>query len=167
MALYRIPDLEIDIHRKAVLLDTNVLCAAFDPGDDRHDDAEEFLEVWEYPFIVSMGVVIEAWGLLVGSRKLWQEGLDLFAWLNNPGNASLVPQHSSLFGGAFDLIGSLHVDCVDALLSHLADDVSSHSFSDSDIAIATYDTADIVNCRQRKGLRIKVLDLRSKDYAIY
>jgi predicted nucleic acid-binding protein len=165
MALYQISAFEAEISRKAVLLDTNVLCAAFNPSDSRHEDAKAFLDLWEDPFFVSMEVVVEAWGLLVGSRKRRVEALELMLWLNNPGNVSLLPQQPQFMGEAYNLMNAVGVDCVDALLSRLAHDISTRSFGGAGMAIATYDVPHMVNCRSKQGLRVKILDLRSGDYA--
>jgi predicted nucleic acid-binding protein len=167
MALYQISAFEAEINRRAVLLDTNVLCAAFDPSDNWHQDADTFLELCEDPFFVSMEVVVEAWGLLAGARKRRLEALNLMLWLNNPGKVSLLPQQPHFLGGAYDLMNSVGVDCVDALLSRLAHDVSTQSFPGTDMAIATYDVPDMVNCKYKQGLRIRIIDLRSGDLAEY
>src|SRR4028119_1684343 len=101
-------------------------------NDDWHGNAATFLDMWPAPFVVSMGVVVETCGLLVGSRNHWSGGLNCLNWLSNPGDVSLVPQ-SSYLGRAHELIRALRVDCVDALLSRLGDDVSVQCFSDSHI----------------------------------
>ncbi len=167
MALYQIMAFETDINRRAVLLDTNVLCAAFDPRDSLHDSADAFLELCEDPLFVSMEVVVEAWGLLVGARKRRIEALNLMQWLNNPGRVSLLPQQPHFLGGAYELMNSVGVDCVDALLSRLADDVSTRSFRTTDMAIATFDVPDMVTCKYKQGLRVRIIDLRSGDVAEY
>jgi hypothetical protein len=35
------------------------------------------------------------------------------------------------------------------------------------MAIATYDVPDMVNCKYKQGLRIRIIDLRSGDLAEY
>lgn len=166
MAIYEVSAFETDVHRTAILLDTNVLCAAFDPRDAFYNDAATFLEISDNLF-VSMEVVVEAWGLLAGSRKLRQEALDLMLWLNNPGNVSLLPQQPHFLRGAYELMNSVRVDCVDAFLSRLADDISTQTFPDADMAIATYDVPDMVSCKNKQGLRLRVIDMRSQDFAEY
>lgn len=171
MALYQITAFETDINRRAVLLDTNVLCAAFDPRDSLYESADAFLELCEDPLFVSMEVVVEAWGLLAGARKRRVEALNLMRWLNNPGRVSLLPQQPHFLGGAYELMNSVGVDCVDALLSRLADDVSTRSFKSTnmatDMAIATFDVPDMVSCKNKQGLRVRIIDLRSGDIAEY
>jgi predicted nucleic acid-binding protein len=161
--LYQIPNIEIDISRAALLLDTNVLVARFYPKDQWHENASEFIDEWDDPFVVPIGVLIEAWGWLVGSRKHREGGEQLLTWVADPGTASLMPQETHYFGEAHDLIKAVYVDCVDALLSCLGNNISRTSFLDTDIVIATYDTQDIYKCRQRGGLRVQILDLRSFD----
>ena len=169
MAIYEVPGFASDIGRDAVLLDTNVLYAAFNPHDDLHESAKEFLDEWPVPFVVSMGVVVEAWGLLVrGKHRRLPMGLDLLQWLSgNPGVVSVLPQMSDSFSKAQDLVNSIRVDCMDALLSHLANDVSTRSFGTSDIRLATFDVSDFVRCKERHGLRVIIMDLTDNAYPEY
>jgi hypothetical protein len=56
-----------------------------------------------------------------------------------------------------------HVDCVDSLVSLIADDISRQCDLSPHLPIATYDTADYMRSRQIGRLRLTVLDLRSLD----
>ena len=64
-------------------------------------------------------------------------------------------------------MSSIRVDCIDALLSHLADDVSTRSFRTSDIRLATYDVSDFVRCKERHGLRVTIMDLTDVAFPEY
>jgi predicted nucleic acid-binding protein len=161
MPVYTIPAHQHDIPRNAVILDTNVLVAAFYPRDQYHEPARTFIDECSDPFVVPIAVLIETWGWIVGSRKYWEGGIDLLLWLNTPGSAELLPQDTARFDEAGNVIRSLYVDCVDALVSQLADDISRHCQFDPHIKIATYDTADIWKCKMTNALQLTVLDLKS------
>lgn len=161
MPIYTIPAHQYDIPRNAVILDTNVLFAAFYPRDQYHEDARTFVYECPDPFVVPIAVLIETWGMIVGSRKYREGGIELLLWLSTPGKAELLPQDTARFNEAGDTMKSIRVDCVDALVSHLADDISGHCQFDPHIRIATYDTADIWKCKMRNDLQLTVLDLRS------
>ena len=124
MPAYRQPLFETEMSRRAVLLDTNVLVAAFWPPDERHKDARAFLDMMEDEVIVPMAVITESWGWLVGSRRSWGDGLQLLTWLNNPGNTILIPQNVENFSHVREITHSMHIDWVDAILSCSANDVS-------------------------------------------
>ena len=64
----------IDIPRKGAVLDTNVLFPRFMDRDSVHGQASDFLENTDYFPIVLSAVVIETWGMIVGSRKDWKAG---------------------------------------------------------------------------------------------
>lgn len=161
MPIYTIPCYEQSIPRDTVILDTNVLVAAFYPRDKYHEDAKYFIDECSDPLAVPIAVLIETWGMIVGSRRYWKGGIELLAWLGTPGNAELLPQDIARFADASNKINSLHVDCVDALVSHLADDISRCCQLSSHIRVATFDTADIWRCRAKNDLHLTILDLNS------
>lgn len=144
-----------------MLLDTNVLVAAFYTRDKYHETARYFIDEWEDHFLVPVSVLVETWGMLVGSRKDWNAGLDLLMWLATPGNAMLMPQRTNRFARAHDLIASIRIDCVDAFLADFGHRISEQCDFQPYIRIATLDTADLVSCRAKKGLQITIFDLRS------
>jgi predicted nucleic acid-binding protein len=161
MPTYTIPSHDYNLRRDTVILDTNVLVAAFLPTDQHHDDARTFIEEWEEPFVVPLSVLVETWGMLVGSNKYWEGGIELLVWLSTPGNAELIAESPSNLQSIRRMISTIHVDCVDALLVHLADDVSKQCQLNPHMKIATYDTRDVMNCRMKNELHLTVLDLRS------
>lgn len=151
------PPFDVDLSRRAVLIDTNVLVAAFWPDDPLYEDTRTFLfEVVEGQLIVPMSVVVETWGMLVGSNKCWDEGIELLTWLNEPGNVTLIPQHVEHSISVKNMVSSVHIDCVDASLMYLADEVSEQCDLKPPILIATYDTADFVRCLVSHKLRFGV-----------
>jgi hypothetical protein len=159
MPTFQVSSVEIDFSRKAVLLDTNVLLAAFWPDDPKHQNASEFVfEVWEGELLIPISVVIETWGMLVGSRKRWDAGFKLLTWLNNPGNAVLLPQQTHHSVPVRDIVHGMRVDCVDGLLMYLADEVTEQCAFSPPLQIATYDMSDFVRCLLKYNLRISLIN---------
>ena len=56
-----------------MIVDTNVLVAAFHKSEPNHDDARYFLDEFDYQWLVRAAVVIETWGFIVGSQRLHGE----------------------------------------------------------------------------------------------
>ncbi len=165
MPEYQIAETVLDIARNAVLLDTNVLVEAFSEQENsgRQEYADLFLAQIEGPLLVPTVVLVEAWGILVGSRKARPAGLDLLTWLNRPGRATIVPPHRADVQGTQQIIGGLDVDCVDAMLVELATDITERCNLRPPLVIATFDTRDFTRMSLRHGLRFRVFDMRSLE----
>ena len=165
MPIYNISTAEINISRNAALVDTGVLVAAFYPGDGRHDDANTFLnELHQYALYVPIAVVIETWGILVGGQRKYREGgINLMAWLNDPGHAVLIPQYVNDFSTVQAVINSMHVDCIDAILLCMATDITDCCQLNPPIGIATYDTRDFLRCRANPNLRFNLVNAETLD----
>jgi|SRR5208337_343170 len=151
------------LSRDVTIVDTNVLLAAFWPDDSRHEDTKTFLFEIATSVIIPVPVLVETWGILVGRSKRWDCGLKLLAWIVNPGSCVTVIDRSEPVGGVQALIESAHIDCVDAYIAHLADDVTEICDFDPPIRVATYDTGDFVLCRVNHHIRLRVWDLNSLD----
>jgi len=167
MPEYKIAETVLDIARNAILLDTNVLVEAFSEQDNsaRQEYAEYFFDQLERPLLVPTVVLVEAWGVLVGSKKVRLAGLDLLTWVNLPGRATIVPPYRTDVGGTQQLAEDLSVDCVDAMLVELAHDITERCGLRPPLPIATYDTRDFTRMFRRKGdLRFRVFDMRSSDF---
>lgn len=162
---YRIDETVLNVARNAMLLDSNVLFAAFYPQEDsgRRDYARFILEEYDRPLLVPSVVVVESWGMLVGSRGSFPAGLELLAWLNSPGRAIIVPPPRAAVQGTEQLIRALHVDCVDAMLAELATHITDRCDLRPALPIATFDTRDFTRLAQAPGLRLSVFDMRSGD----
>lgn len=159
MPIFHISPFDIDLSRGALLLDTNVLVAAFWTDDPKHQNASEFVfEFWEGELLIPFPVVVETWGMLVGSRKRWDAGFNLLTWLNSPGKAVVLPQHINHSIQVHDIVQRMRVDCVDALLMYLADEVTQQCTFKPPIKIATYDMSDFVRCSSARNLRISLLN---------
>jgi len=150
------------IARGAILLDTNVLVGAFWPEDQNHEVCQLIFDMPEQ-LLVPLGVVVESWGMLVGSRKRWDCGLQLLAWLANPGTDAYVIHHADRIESVRDLIQKVNVDCVDALLVWMANTITEHCQLTLPIRIATFDTADFVKCMRTGRFKLKLLDMKTLD----
>ena len=163
MPIYNSPTFSHDINRQAVMLDTNILVAAFRRHDDFHEVAIYFLNEWPDPFIIPISVLVECWGMLEGSYKNRQAAIDLYKWASSPGNATIFPQESATFNLSLDIINEVRVDSVDALIAQLAHDISIQCQLNPPLKIVTLDTKDIIKCRVQFNLNIGIFDLRSYD----
>ena len=150
-----------DIARHAVVLDTCVLVAAFCSRDQYHQHARDYIDQAQNPLVVPIAVLVEAWGRIVGSLKDQDGGEEMLRWVTTPGQAQVLPQGTDRLDDVSSTVIRLRVDCVDALISHLADDISAQWGCAPYITIATYDTRHFWNCRDHNRLRLMVQDLRS------
>ena len=163
MPIYNIPEFSFDVNRHAVMLDTNILVAAFIDSDEYHDTAWYFLNEWDDPFIVPVSVLVECWGMLAGSFKNWQAAINLYEWASSPGNATIFPQDVASYNFVEDMLRRLRVDSVDALIAMMAHDISTHCELHPPLRIATLDTRDIIKCQVEFNLKVGIFDLRSFD----
>lgn len=166
MPEYRTQEAILDIARNAMLIDTNVLIAAFCPDEDpgRQELAQYMLHQQdERPLLVPSAVVVEAWGLLVGSRRHHSAGLELLLWLNSPNRATIVPPHPLDVQVTHALVAGLHIDCVDAMLAELATHITVCCELQPALRIATFDTRDFTRMLAAQELRFTVFDMRSWD----
>jgi hypothetical protein len=164
MPAYTVDSCQVDILGDLLLLDTGILVAKFLPEDGKHDDVEVFLDMYgeERQLAVPIPVVIEAWGLLVGSKGRWDCGMRLLLWLSDPGNSVvLLSQHTDAFDTVRELSALIHVDYIDASLSCLANDVTRQCDLSPHASVATYDTGDFLRCRAKWDLRFRIFDLKS------
>jgi predicted nucleic acid-binding protein len=147
-----------------MLLDTNVLAARFHGGDAHHEDTTVFLDEWDFQWLVPSFVVVEAWGLVVGSWKNRDGGRALLSWLNTPGKAVILPRHDEPLLGVEELIGRIHrLDCVDAMLAELADDITTKCALTPNLRIATFDAVDYYSIKAQRNLKLTVYDVRSLE----
>lgn len=164
MPQYVIDQTVLEIPRDSMLVDTNVLVAAFLPGEDadRHYYATYILEENGRPLLVPMAVVVEALGFIIGSRRNFGAGLFLLAWLNTPGRATLVPNHSVELGETHRLMNRHSVDCVDAMLVELATDITNVCLLRPAMPIATWDS-DFARMSQRDGVKLSIFNPEDQE----
>lgn len=161
MPTFRISQSELEVHRTATIVDTNVLLAAFWPDDSHHLDCQTFLFDLAEEVVIAVPVLVETWGLLVGKAKRWDCGLKLLEWLASPASSVVLIDRAKDLPTVGELIGKLHVDCVDAYLVHLAHDLSKECAFEPPITVATYDTGDFMRCRLQYSFRLRLWDLNS------
>lgn len=164
MPLYKIDEFQIEVSRLAALVDTNVLVNAFLPQEPKHDEALLFLEEWNGQLLMPITVIVEAWGMLVGSRKRHDCGCNLLAWVSSPGSpVYLLPQHSDRLDRIEEIARDMRIDCVDALLLYLADEFTEQGDFDPPFLIATYDLVEFFNSARAYHIRANLLDLNTLE----
>lgn len=155
----------LSISRQAVFLDTNVLFAAFWDEDEKHEMAKYFLEVFTDEIVIPIPVIIECWGLIVGSRNRRDRGLAVLDWVHSPGNATLIPATPELLWRSRTFCSRFCIDLVDAFLLSLADDLSARHQIKPSIRIVTFDNRDFFRCigPRRDSLKIRLMDPGTGD----
>ncbi len=160
MPPYDIKAATITILQNASIIDTNVLVAAFNKKQDHHDDAKLVLDESGYQWLVPAAVVVETWGMLVGSLKDWKGGFDFLAWLATPGKAVVVLPQKGTFDDERELIAESHLDCVDAVIANLATEIRHLCKLDKPLIVATYDTRDFLRLLANRNLHFRLWDMR-------
>lgn len=160
MLPFRIAASEHLISRGALILDTNVLVSGFSRKDKHHGTARVVLDDWIDDLVVPVAVLIESWGILVGSRRDWEAGRSMVEWINTPGRAVLIPQPVEKASNVRDIVSRVNVDCVDVLIYQLAIELSRHFAGGEGVKIATYDTGDFYKCMKKEGITIELFDMR-------
>ena len=161
---YQIQGMVIEIARNAVLIDSNVLIAAFFTREQEgsKDYALNLLnEDDDYSLLVPIVVVIEAWGMLVGRRGEHASEYEMLSWINTSNRATLVPTHLRDLTRIQQLVQDLKIDSVDAILADLATEITQECGLSPPLIIATFDTRDFFTMSRRDDLEISLLDMRS------
>jgi predicted nucleic acid-binding protein len=156
---FRIAEKVIDISRNAMLVDTNVLVAAFWPGETpgRRDNAQFVLNEYDRPLLIPSAVIVEAWGMIVGAKR--GSGDALLTWLNLPGRATIVPTYKQDVIEPHRLVTGYGIDAVDAMLVELATEMSDQCSLTPWMKIATFDTRDFLRLFGRPGLRMSLFNM--------
>jgi predicted nucleic acid-binding protein len=162
MPLFTVPEIVLDLHRRAVMLDTNVVYGAFSLRDQRHHDCLAYLEL-EEQYLLPVPVIIETWGMLVGRDRNWDAGFEFLDWLRNPSSGAIIVNHVNDFGRIHDLARSARVDCVDATILFLADEITRRCGYVPGLRVATFDTADFLRSLSVLGFKITLVDLNSLE----
>jgi predicted nucleic acid-binding protein len=164
MPQYRIEGNVLDIARNALLLDTNVLVAAFSPEEKpgNKEYAKNLLDSDNSSLLISNIVIVEAWGVLVaGKSARYPLGHELLTWLNLPGRATLVYAHQADMQSTEHIVRRIRVDCVDAMLAELATIITNACGLSPSLPIATFDTKDFFQLSKIQRLRFSLVDMRS------
>jgi predicted nucleic acid-binding protein len=164
VSVYRTSEFEADVGFEATLVDTNVIVAGFLEEDQNHTDARYYLDELVEQIIIPSAVLVESWGMLVGSRKRMDLGLRMLSWIQDPGNnVILVPSHGDNFDNMCHIVGQLRVDCVDSILIALASEISVKCRSGRSVRIATFDTRDFLRASRTKLGTFDLLDLTTLE----
>lgn len=163
MPRFEIPTSSVELHRRAVMLDTNVVYAAFAIDDAKHNDSRAYLEM-EDQYLLPLPVIVETWGLLVGRSGNWTAGFSFLSWIIDPRNNVVVVNHSEDIASIRYLAESLRLDCVDATMIYLADKISRECGYAQGFRIATFDTADFLKSLSLdRKFRFSLVDLNSLE----
>jgi hypothetical protein len=120
--------------------------------------------VIDFQLLVPSVVVVEAWGMLVGSRKVRQGGEALLAWLNTPGTALVLPRHEEPLFGVAELTSRVsRLDCVDAMIAELADDITRQCTLNPPLHVGTFDTTDYLRIKAFRDLQLTIYDAASLE----
>ena len=161
MPIYTLISKEFFIPERSVLLDTNILFTAFMRNDRRCEDTrvfiDEILRDMNYSPIVLLEVVVETWGLVVGSRKEKNSGLEMLSWLSNPANATLIPLESNLFHLGHDLCHRMGIDYVDSILINSSFELSKQCSIRKPLPIVTYERREYYDFMARTKREIELI----------
>lgn len=170
MPTYHPNPLKCEVSRRAIILDTCVLVAAFDPRDQRYDDANTFLDLVEDQLIVPLSVIVETWGMLVGRGKRWDSGIRFLSWLGDPTKVTLILHDVESFDAIRDMVNISRIDFVDAAAMKLGHGITERCNFRPPIRIATYDTGDFLRCISSFRVKITLLNpntLDEEEYEVY
>jgi hypothetical protein len=167
MPIFTVSEWVTEVHRDAILLDTNVLIDAFGEtmGDD-HLAASLLLFESGRQLLVPIAIVIEAWGFLVGANKNWDAGIEMLTWLLTPGTKVIILPQSNQIESEFGLMKALRVDLVDAMIARLATAISRECRLTPRLPVATKDLSDFVRVFKADDIEITLLDYRSLDFSV-
>ena len=147
MPVLTIPGKEYDVRRDSMLLDSNVLIAAFSPTEIvRHETARLLLEE-DCPFLVPVPVVVEAWGLLARGKAASQPAGELVDWLASSGAATIISEDMEPFYDLIEVMKRRRIDLVDSAVLRLALKITKECKLTPPIKIATFDTRDFLPLR--------------------
>jgi predicted nucleic acid-binding protein len=159
MATLTIDRYDIFLPPSTMFLDTCVLFSAFFPEDSFHQDALDFMRE-DQPLLVPYVVLGEAWGMLVGSRRRPDCGMNMLAFMAERPNTQFVPVWSGLYQQTRDLCSKRGIDLVDAFLMCMSSSCVRLSKLKRPVPIATYDTRDFSRCYG--ALSFGCFDLRDR-----
>lgn len=159
MPSHQIAGSSFDVSRRGVLVDTNVVVAAFSPGERFHERARFLLMEANERLYLPASVLAESWGMLAGSKGRRDHAVEMLAWLLEDMNVLLVPDEA-LVDAVTETVNRCHVDVVDSLVSLLAARISRSCSLRPPLRVATMDTGDYWRCRDAHDGDFDVWDIR-------
>ncbi|MFN8541022.1 MAG: PIN domain-containing protein [Thermomicrobiales bacterium] len=165
MPTYLLAEKNLHISRDAVLIDTNVLVAAFSPKEptSRKDYAKYVLEEEYSLVLIPSVVVVEAWGLIVGRDNARSAGIKMLTWLHETSRVLIVPSHQSSIELVQQVADAFFVDCVDAILAEFATEITNLCGLKPWIPIVTYDSGDFTKMFLQPDLRFSIFDMNTLE----
>jgi len=160
MPIYTLLSHEFFIPEQLALVDTNVLNTAFYDKGARGQNTRFFLDEYlgelELSPIVLLEVVVEMWGLVVGSRKAKSCGLEILSWLSDTNNTTLLPLERNIFDEGHALCIDTEIDYVDSILIASAFGLSRHCKLKAPLPIITFETRDYYHfmCKSKKTIQL-------------
>lgn len=164
MVPYGLEPFQLVMSPNMMVVDTNVLVSAFvDTNDGRHETARDYIELLSADglALVPIPVLIETWGMLVGSGKSREAGLRVLAWALDPQRVKLIPGHHSHAVHVDAIARQYGVDVVDAWILFLTTDMYTRCELSERVRIATFDARDFVRCAG--NFPIRLYDLLSNE----
>jgi predicted nucleic acid-binding protein len=157
MAKFSYPARQLEISRKALLLDTNVLIDAFGPEDsDAAVAARLLIHESDFQLLVPSMVLVEAWGILV--RDGWERAWGMIVWVASPGSNVLVLERRGDLRAELPVQSGLHLDHVDAAIAVLATEVTRSCQFSPPLSVATRDFRDFTRVVADEGIELQLLD---------
>lgn len=160
-----------ELNRAAMLIDTNVLVAAFSPEEGRkHDDALGLIDNPDLydvaQWLIPMFVIVEAWGMLTrnGNRE---GGYEMIRWLNDPGNPVAFCRYATEDEDRDPpislqrVVQALNVDVVDTLILAMAEEMTRQCDLKPPVQLATFDYRDFPRLKRALGARVRIFDMNS------
>jgi len=163
MVNYIIQNNSVIIERLPVIIDTNVLVAAFLESDQNHEQALIYLEICPNPIYVPVPVIIETWGMLVKARQSRIAGIKFMYWLLDSSKVTLIPGTCDKISDISSIVDKLEVDSVDAFILTMADDISVQCNLNPPVMIATFDTSDFLRFLSTRVYKFKLFDMRTLE----
>jgi len=144
-----------------VIIDTNVLVAAFLESDQNHESASFYLQNCSNPMYIPVPVIIETWGMLVKARQARSAGIRFMYWILDYSRITLLPGTCDKINYITEIVDQLEVDSVDAFILTIADDISVQCKLNPPMMIATFDTSDFLRFLSTKDYKFKLFDMRT------
>jgi predicted nucleic acid-binding protein len=163
MVRFDYPGRQLEISRKALLLDTNVLIDAFGSGDsDAAVAAKLLIDESDFQLLVPSMVLVEAWGML--ARDGWERAWEMIAWVVNPGSNVLVLERRGDLRAELPVQRVLHLDHVDAAIAVLATEVTRSCQFSPPLSVATRDFRHFTRVVAAEGVELQLFDYTQLDW---